>query len=54
VDLGDEDYASRIEEKCRRKGLLVVSQDESILLLPALTIDRAVAKRAMDIFEASI
>jgi acetylornithine/succinyldiaminopimelate/putrescine aminotransferase len=54
VDLGDEDYASRIEEKCRRKGLLVVSQDESILLLPALTIDRTVAKRAMDIFEASI
>jgi acetylornithine/succinyldiaminopimelate/putrescine aminotransferase len=54
VDLGDEDYASRVEEKCRRKGLLVVSQDESILLLPALTIDRAVAKRAMDILEASI
>ena len=54
VDLGDADYASRVEEKCRRKGLLVVSQDQSILLLPALTIDRAVAKRAMDILEASI
>jgi acetylornithine/succinyldiaminopimelate/putrescine aminotransferase len=54
VDLGDEDYASRVEEKCRRKGLLVVSQDQSILLLPALTIDRAVAERAMDILEVSI
>jgi acetylornithine/succinyldiaminopimelate/putrescine aminotransferase len=54
VDLHDEDYASRVEEKCRRNGLLVVSQDESVLLLPALTIDRAVARRAMDILEASI
>jgi acetylornithine/succinyldiaminopimelate/putrescine aminotransferase len=54
VDLGDEDYATRVAEKCRRKGLLIVSQDESILLLPALTVDRAVAKRAMDILEASI
>jgi acetylornithine/succinyldiaminopimelate/putrescine aminotransferase len=54
VDLGDEDYATRVAEKCRRKGLLVVPQDESILLLPALTVDRALAQRAMDILEASI
>jgi acetylornithine/succinyldiaminopimelate/putrescine aminotransferase len=54
VNVGDEDYASGIQEACKRKGLLVVSQDESVLLLPPLTIERAVAKRAMDIFAAAV
>jgi acetylornithine/succinyldiaminopimelate/putrescine aminotransferase len=54
LDLGDEDYASRVHDKCRRKGLLVATQDTGLLLLPALTIERAVAERALDILEDCI
>jgi acetylornithine/succinyldiaminopimelate/putrescine aminotransferase len=54
VDVGDEEYASSVLDKCRRGGLLLTSQDTSILLLPALTVDRAVAKRGLDILEASV
>ena len=49
VDVGDEDYASKVEEKCRRGGLLVASQDSTVLLLPALDIDERTARRGLDI-----
>jgi acetylornithine/succinyldiaminopimelate/putrescine aminotransferase len=54
LDLGNEEYASKVQDKCRRKGLLVTSQDTGLLLLPALTIERAVAERALDILEDCI
>ena len=49
VDVGDEDYAEEIREKCQRKGLLFVTQETKLLLLPAVTVDSNVAAQAMDI-----
>ena len=54
VDVGDEEYADEIVEECRRNGVLVTNEDSVITILPALTIDRAAAKRGLDIFEESI
>jgi acetylornithine/succinyldiaminopimelate/putrescine aminotransferase len=53
LDFEDEDYAERIVDKCRRRGLLVASQDTGILLIPALNIERSVAERGLDILEES-
>jgi acetylornithine/succinyldiaminopimelate/putrescine aminotransferase len=54
VDFGDEEYASKVDGRCRRNGLLVSTLDTGILLLPALTVDRKVAERGLDILEDSI
>jgi 4-aminobutyrate aminotransferase-like enzyme len=51
VDFGDERYCEKIGERCRRLGLLVSPEGESVLLIPALNIDRAAAKRGLDIFQ---
>jgi acetylornithine/succinyldiaminopimelate/putrescine aminotransferase len=51
VDVGSEAFASRLEERCRRDGLLVTSQDSTILLLPALNLDERTARRGLDILE---
>ena len=52
IDTGSDEYASAIEERCRKKGLLVTSQGGgTILLLPALNIDQRTAKRGLDILE---
>jgi acetylornithine/succinyldiaminopimelate/putrescine aminotransferase len=54
VDVGDGDYADRIQERARRGGLLLTTQGSSVLMLPALNIDRGAAKRGMDILEDSV
>ena len=51
IDLGDEDRASRLQEKCRRNGLLLDAQEERLMLMPALTIDRGTADAGLDILE---
>jgi 4-aminobutyrate aminotransferase-like enzyme len=54
VDVKDEDYAEKVQQKCRRAGLLVSTEGTSILLLPALNIERQVAKRGLDILERAL
>ena len=54
VDVGDEDYADEIVETCRRGGLLLTNEGSVITILPALTIDRAAARRGLDILERSL
>jgi acetylornithine/succinyldiaminopimelate/putrescine aminotransferase len=54
VDVGDEDYADELVDKCRRGGVLLTNEGSVITMLPALTIDRAAAKRGLDIFEESL
>ncbi|MDB4898243.1 MAG: argD [Gemmatimonadetes bacterium] len=54
VDVDDEDYASLIEKRCRRAGLLVTTESSSVLLLPALNVDRVVADRGLDILERCV
>ena len=54
IDVGDEDYASTIHDKCRRNGLLVSTEGSTVLLLPSLAIDKRTAARGLDILARSI
>ena len=54
VDVADEGYADVIVEKCRRNGLLLTTEGSVIMMLPALTIDRAAAKQGLDVLERAI
>jgi acetylornithine/succinyldiaminopimelate/putrescine aminotransferase len=54
IDVGDEDYADAIQDKCRRNGLLVSTEGTTVLLLPSLAIDKRTAGRGVDILARSI
>src|SRR3954467_4278331 len=54
IDVGDEDYADAIHDKCRRNGLLVSTEGSTVLLLPSLAIDKGTAARGLDILARSI
>jgi acetylornithine/succinyldiaminopimelate/putrescine aminotransferase len=54
VDVGDEEYADTIHDKCRRNGLLVSTEGSTVLLLPSLAIDKRTAARGLDILARSI
>ncbi len=54
VDFGDESHAAKIQATCRREGLLVANEGESLLLLPALNIDQATAAQGLDILERCV
>jgi len=54
IDVGDEDYADTIHDKCRRNGLLVSTEGSTVLLLPSLAIDKRTAARGLDILARSI
>ena len=54
IDVGDEDYADTIHDKCRRNGLLVSTEGSTVLLLPSLAIDARTAARGLDILARSI
>src|SRR6186713_2216008 len=54
IDVGDEDYADAIQDKCRRKGLLVSTEGSTVLLLPSLSVDKRTAARGLDILARSI
>jgi adenosylmethionine-8-amino-7-oxononanoate aminotransferase len=47
-------YASRVKDKCLRRGLLVSAEASGLLLLPALNIERQVAAEGLDILEACV
>ncbi|MDB5728558.1 MAG: argD [Noviherbaspirillum sp.] len=54
VDVGDETYASRLQAKCLREGLLVANEGTTLLLLPALNIDQPAVEQGLDIFQRCI
>ena len=54
VDVGDRKYAERVAKKCRARGLLLDAQENVLLMLPALNVDRATAKAGLDILEACL
>jgi acetylornithine/succinyldiaminopimelate/putrescine aminotransferase len=53
IDVGDEDYAETIHDKCRRNGLLVSTEGATVLLLPSLAIGKRTAARGLDILARS-
>jgi acetylornithine/succinyldiaminopimelate/putrescine aminotransferase len=55
IDLADEDYASELHERCRRRGLLFSHEsDSTLLLLPALNMERSVAQEGLDIMTGCV
>lgn len=54
IDVGDDDYAEAIHDKCRRNGLLVSTEGSTVLLLPSLAIDRRTAAKGLDILARSV
>jgi adenosylmethionine-8-amino-7-oxononanoate aminotransferase len=54
LDFGDEEYAEKVGTRCRKKGLLVSAEGETVLLIPALTIDRKTAQKGLDILERCV
>jgi acetylornithine/succinyldiaminopimelate/putrescine aminotransferase len=54
IDVGSEDYADAIHDKCRRHGLLVSTEGSTVLLLPSLAIDKRTAARGLDALARSI
>jgi acetylornithine/succinyldiaminopimelate/putrescine aminotransferase len=54
VDVRDEKYADRVARKCRARGLLLDPQENVLLMLPALNVDRATAREGLDILEACL
>ena len=49
VDLGDADYAAKLEERCREEGLLMFVEDEALVMFPALTITQNEMQDGLDI-----
>ena len=56
VEFGDgSDYAAKLGDRCREAGLLVSAEEDNLLtLFPALTIDREVARRGLDLLEGCL
>jgi len=54
ADTGDEDAASEIAERCRKKGLLLTTAGAAITMFPPLTLDRRTAKQGLDILERAL
>jgi adenosylmethionine-8-amino-7-oxononanoate aminotransferase len=55
IELEDEGYASQLQEKSRRRGLLFSHESGStLLLLPALNMERSVAQKGLDILASCV
>lgn len=54
VDVGNKDYAERIQQKCLKQGLLFSTEEKTLTLFPALTMRRSVAEQGLDILQQCI
>jgi acetylornithine/succinyldiaminopimelate/putrescine aminotransferase len=54
IDVGDEEYAAKLESRCRKRGLLIATEGSVLLLLPALNVQRSVVDKALNILEKCI
>jgi acetylornithine/succinyldiaminopimelate/putrescine aminotransferase len=54
IEVGDEEYAKRIQDKCRRHRLLVNRDGTKLSMFPDLNIERDIAEKGLDIFESCI
>jgi adenosylmethionine-8-amino-7-oxononanoate aminotransferase len=51
VDTGNDDYALKVLNKCQAKGLLFSVDGQTLIMFPALNIDKKTAKKGLDILE---
>jgi len=49
VKFGDDEYPGKLEEACRELGLLVSSDEDLLMLFPALTVDADTVAAALDV-----
>ena len=54
AETDDEDSASEIAERCRKKGLLVTTSGAAITMCPPLSLDRRTAGQGLDILERAL
>lgn len=54
VDVGSSAYAILIQQRCMQKGLLINAEDTSLIMFPALTIQKEVAEEGLHILEECI
>lgn len=54
VDVDSESYAEKVVRRCRAHRLLITSSGSYLQFLPALTLERSVAERAMNILEGIV
>ena len=54
IELGDEDFVQRVTKRCRKQGLLVGGEEETIELFPPLVIDEPTLGDALDILDDAI
>jgi acetylornithine/succinyldiaminopimelate/putrescine aminotransferase len=54
IDLDDEERPKAVQQACREAGLLISAEEEHLRLFPALTIDEATLKEAMDLLESCL
>ncbi|HVY40522.1 MAG TPA: aspartate aminotransferase family protein [Polyangia bacterium] len=51
LELDDADYAGELADRCRRRGLILSADDDTLTLFPALTISSSVLHEGLDILE---
>jgi len=49
VGLGDKEYVSRVEERCREDGLLTFAEDDTLVMFPPLIVDAETVQEAVAI-----
>jgi adenosylmethionine-8-amino-7-oxononanoate aminotransferase len=54
IEVDSERYASEIDDNCRKRGLLISAEEDTLMLFPALTVTGPIARRGLDILEASL
>jgi diaminobutyrate-2-oxoglutarate transaminase len=54
ADIGDEDRASQIAERCRKNGLLVTTSGAAITMFPPITLDRRTANQGLDLLASAL
>jgi acetylornithine/succinyldiaminopimelate/putrescine aminotransferase len=54
IEVSNPKYADRIQQKCRKKGLLFTTQEKTLTLFPPLTMRSAVAEEGLEILESCL
>ena len=54
IELGDEDVVSRVAKRCRKHGVLVSDEEDTLELFPPLVIDEPTLADALDILDDAI
>jgi adenosylmethionine-8-amino-7-oxononanoate aminotransferase len=54
IEVSDQKYADRIQQKCLKKGLLFSTEEKTLTLFPPLTMRQAIAEEGLEILETCL